>query len=72
MRLTLEPSALETIADLALKRKVGARGLRMIMEDMMLDLMYDLPSYKKIREFVITKEMVDNHDININLLEKAG
>ena len=72
VRLTLEPSALETIADLALKRKVGARGLRMIMEDMMLDLMYHLPSYKKIREFVVTKEMVDNHDININLLEKAG
>ena len=52
VRLTLEPSALEAIANLALERKVGARGLRMIMEEMMLDLMYYLPSYKKVREFI--------------------
>ena len=57
VRLTLEPSALEAIADLALERKVGARGLRMIMEEMMLDLMYYLPSYKKVREFIVTKQM---------------
>ena len=34
-----------------MERKVGARGLRMILEDLMLDLMYYLPSYKKVREF---------------------
>ena len=38
----------------------------------MLDLMYYLPSYKKIREFVVTKEMVVTRKINMALLEKAG
>ena len=72
VRLTLEPTALEAIAKLALERKVGARGLRMIMEEMMLDLMYYLPSYKKVREFVVTKQMVEDHKVNLTLLEKAG
>ena len=53
-------------------RKVGARGLRTILEDLMLDLMYYLPSYKKIREFMVTKEMVMARNINLALLEKAG
>ena len=70
--MTLEPSALEAIANLALERKVGARGLRMIMEEMMLDLMYYLPSYKKVREFMVTKQMVEDHKVNLTLLEKAG
>jgi len=72
VRLRFEDDAVEAIADLALERKVGARGLRMILEEMMLDLMYYLPSYKKVREFVVTREMVLNHDLNLNLLEKAG
>ena len=59
-------------AALALERKVGARGLRMILEDLMLDLMYFLPSYKKVREFHVTKEMVLSQKINLALLEKAG
>jgi ATP-dependent Clp protease ATP-binding subunit ClpX len=45
---------LDAIASLALERKVGARGLRMILEDLMLDLMYYLPSYKKVKEFQVT------------------
>ncbi|MBG99303.1 MAG: ATP-dependent Clp protease ATP-binding subunit ClpX [Solibacterales bacterium] len=72
VQLTLEPPALEAIADLAFERKVGARGLRMIMEEMMLDLMYYLPSYSKVREFVVTKQMVEDHKVNLTLLEKAG
>jgi ATP-dependent Clp protease ATP-binding subunit ClpX len=44
----------------------------MIMEELMLDLMYYLPSYKRIREFVITKPMVIDHNVNLALLEKAG
>jgi ATP-dependent Clp protease ATP-binding subunit ClpX len=72
VRLRFEPEAVEAIADLALERRVGARGLRMILEEMMLDLMYYLPSNRKIREFVITREMVLNHELNLNLLEKAG
>src|SRR5262249_2350377 len=72
VRLRFDDEAVEAIADLALERKVGARGLRMILEEMMLDLMYYLPSYKKVREFVVTREMVLNHDLNLNFLEKAG
>ena len=51
-----------------MERKVGARGLRMILEDLMLDLMYHLPSNRKIRDFIITKEMVMTQNINLALL----
>jgi ATP-dependent Clp protease ATP-binding subunit ClpX len=72
VRLKFSDDALEAIADLALERKVGARGLRMILEDLMLDLMYYLPSYKKVREFLVTKEMVLSQKISLTILEKAG
>ncbi|MCC7153684.1 MAG: ATP-dependent Clp protease ATP-binding subunit ClpX [Bryobacterales bacterium] len=72
VRLKFTDDALESIAELALARKVGARGLRMILEELMLDLMYYLPSYKKVREFIVTKEMVLSQKINWALLEKAG
>ena len=72
VRLKFSDDALDAIAMLALDRKVGARGLRMILEDLMLDLMYFLPSYKKVKEFHVTKEMVLSQKINIALLEKAG
>jgi ATP-dependent Clp protease ATP-binding subunit ClpX len=72
VRLKFSDDALEAIAMLAMERKVGARGLRMILEDLMLDLMYYLPSYKKVREFQVTKEMVLAQKISLTLLEKAG
>jgi len=72
VKLRFSDDALEAIAQLAMERKLGARGLRMILEELMLDLMYYLPSYKKVREFVVTKEMVVNQKINLALLEKAG
>ena len=72
VRLKFSDDALDAIAQLAMERKVGARGLRMILEDLMLDLMYYLPSYKKVREFLVTKEMVMTQKINMALLEKAG
>ena len=50
VRLQFTDDALEAIAEIALERKIGARGLRMILEDMMLDLMYTLPGQKKVRE----------------------
>ena len=56
----------------ALARKVGARGLRMILEELMLDLMYHLPGNKKIKEFEVTAAMVLNRRAPIELLEKAG
>jgi ATP-dependent Clp protease ATP-binding subunit ClpX len=72
VRLKFSDEALEAIAQLAMERKVGARGLRMILEELMLDLMYYLPSQKKARDFVVTKEMVLNQKISVALLEKAG
>ena len=44
----------------------------MILEDLMLDLMYHLPSQKKVREILVTREMVENQEISIQFLEKAG
>src|SRR6478609_330134 len=72
VRLRFTDDALETVAELAMQRKVGARGLRMILEDLMLELMYHLPSQRKVREFVMTAEMVRSREINWSLLEKAG
>ncbi|MBI1749580.1 MAG: ATP-dependent Clp protease ATP-binding subunit ClpX [Acidobacteria bacterium] len=72
VRLRFTDEALETIAEEALKRKIGARGLRMILEDLMLDLMYHLPTQRKLREFVVTAEMIHTREINWSLLEKAG
>jgi len=74
VRLRFTDEALKAVAQQALERKVGARGLRMILEDLMLDLMYHLPSQRKIREFVVTEEMVRSHQINFSsvALEKAG
>ena len=72
VKLKFSEDALEAIADMAMERKVGARGLRTILEELMLDLMYYLPSYKKTREFIVTKEMVVNRKLNLALLEKAG
>ena len=62
----------DAIASLALERKMGARGLKIILEDLMLDVMYQLPSQKKVKEFLITREMVENKEIVFALLEKAG
>jgi ATP-dependent Clp protease ATP-binding subunit ClpX len=72
IRLRFTDDALETVADEAMKRKVGARGLRMILEDLMLDLMYHAPGQRKPRDFFVTAEMIRTREINWSLLEKAG
>jgi ATP-dependent Clp protease ATP-binding subunit ClpX len=72
VRLQFTTEALETVAELAMQRKVGARGLRMILEDLMLELMYHLPAQRKVREFMVTAEMIQTREINWSLLEKAG
>ncbi len=74
VRLRFTEGALKAIAALALERKIGARGLRMILEDLMLDLMYDLPGEENIHEFVVTEEMVKKQQIDVGsvALEKAG
>jgi ATP-dependent Clp protease ATP-binding subunit ClpX len=72
VKLHFNQDALEGIAEMAQQRKVGARGLRIIIEELMLDLMYLLPAQRKIKEFVVTKEMVTANSIDLSLLEKAG
>jgi ATP-dependent Clp protease ATP-binding subunit ClpX len=72
VKLKFTDDAIAAIADLALERKMGARGLKIILEDLMLDVMYQLPSQKKVKEFLVTREMVENKDIVFTLLEKAG
>ncbi len=57
--LHITPSALKAIANESIKRKMGARGLRSIMEKMLIDYMYDVPSDKKIKKLSITKKNVD-------------
>jgi ATP-dependent Clp protease ATP-binding subunit ClpX len=71
VRLRFTDDALDAIAGLAMDRGLGARGLRMILEDLMLELMYQLPSQRKTREFIVTKEMVESREITPHL-EKAG
>ena len=72
VRLHFTQDAISAIAREALHRKVGARGLRMILEELMLDLMYHLPSNKRVRDLEITREMVERRDLSLSLLEKAG
>jgi ATP-dependent Clp protease ATP-binding subunit ClpX len=72
VKLLFAEDASRAVAREALNRKVGARGLRMILEELMLDLMYHLPSNKKIKELDITAEMVQKRDLSVTLLEKAG
>ena len=72
VELHFNQDALEGIAEMAQQRKVGARGLRIIIEELMLDLMYLLPAQRKIKKFVVTKEMVTTNSIDLSLLEKAG
>ena len=57
--LEFEEGALGAIADKAIERKTGARGLRSIMENVMMDVMYQIPSDDTIRECRITKEAVE-------------
>lgn len=61
VKLIFTEEALRNIAKIALKRKTGARGLRSIMEETMLDIMYDVPSLKsKVKEIIINEEVITN------------
>jgi len=72
VRLHFSQDATAAVAREALARKVGARGLRMILEELMLDLMYHLPNNKRDRDLEISREMVERRDLSLCLLEKAG
>ena len=59
VRLKFTDDALKAVARQAHQRKVGARGLMMILEEILLQPMYVLPSQKRVKELIITKEMVE-------------
>ena len=59
--LEFQEDALRVAAKEALERKTGARGLRAIFEELMLDTMYDLPSREDVSKCIVTKESLENH-----------
>ncbi|WP_319405316.1 ATP-dependent Clp protease ATP-binding subunit ClpX [uncultured Desulfosarcina sp.] len=71
VNLRLTDNALAAIADEALKRKSGARGLRAILESCMLDIMYDIPSKEDVKECVIGEEVVLKKEAPILLYEPS-
>ena len=62
VNLEFTEEAVETIADKAIKRNTGARGLRSIMEDALMDIMFKIPSDETIEKCTITKDVIENHD----------
>jgi len=72
VHLKFTEEALRAIARDATKRKSGARGLRAIMENIMLEIMYDMPSQPNIKEVVISEDVVEKHDPPIVVYTKAA
>ena len=69
--LTFDPESLRAVAQKALKRGTGARGLRSILETMMTDIMFDLPNREDVREIVITKEAISEGTSPLIVTERA-
>jgi ATP-dependent Clp protease ATP-binding subunit ClpX len=72
VELRFTEGALRAVARKAMERKSGARGLRSIMETVMLDVMYDLPSLENVKQVVISEEVIDGGQDPILLYEKAS
>ena len=70
--LTLDPEALRAIARKTIDRGTGARGLRAVMESIMLDVMFDLPGRMDIREVVVTRETVEESNQPLLILEPGA
>ena len=70
--LRFTDDALEAVAGQAIERKIGARGLRMILEELMLDMMFMLPSQSGVKEVVVTRDVVLNRSNPLIVMEKAG
>jgi ATP-dependent Clp protease ATP-binding subunit ClpX len=69
VKLKFTDGALKAVAKLSAERKSGARGLRSILENIMLDIMYDIPSRPDVKECVISEEVVVNREQPILLFE---
>ncbi len=72
VELEFEQEALEAIAEKAMERKTGARGLRSIIETVMLDVMFELPSRSDIKKCIITKETIDTENGRPTLITQDG
>ena len=72
IQLRFTEGALSAIAHKALERKSGARGLRSVLEQAMLDVMYDLPSKKNVQECVVSEQVITNGDYPVILYQKSG
>jgi ATP-dependent Clp protease ATP-binding subunit ClpX len=67
--LTFDPKALEAVAKETIARGTGARGLRAVLESVMVDIMFDLPSRDDVREVVITRETIEDGTEPLLILE---
>jgi ATP-dependent Clp protease ATP-binding subunit ClpX len=72
VKLTFTEGALRGIAREAMKKKTGARGLRSIMEKVMLDVMYEIPALSNVKECVLSEEVIVNHDRPILIYEEEA
>lgn len=72
VKLTFTEGALRGIARDAMKKKTGARGLRSIMEKVMLDVMYEIPALTNVKECVLSEEVIVNHDRPILIYEEEA
>ena len=72
VKLTFTEGSIRGIAREAMKKKTGARGLRSIMERVMLDVMYEIPSLSNVKECVISEEVITNHDRPILIYEEEA
>ena len=72
VQLKFTEGALRAIARAALKNKAGARGLRAILETAMLDIMYDVPSKRNVREIVISEEVIEKNEAPLVVMQKEA
>ena len=72
VKLEFEDGALEAIADMALEKHTGARALRAILEEYMLDIMYEIPKDDSIGEVIITKEYIEHTGGPENFIKRSG
>jgi len=70
--LSFTPDALDAVAEEAFARKVGARGLRIILEELMLDIMYQIPSLPDLKELVISRDVVERRVPPLPVVRKVS
>lgn len=69
VELEFEDDALVEVAQMAIERKTGARGLRSILESMMMEIMFEIPSREDIKKCIVTKETIRNHQLPTLVLD---